>query len=201
MRLARGGTSDESASRSLMRGKFPSTLPAPARERPSRLAAKARAAAMDNTADQRSARAEVQAARDEAGTARARQRASWRTKVDDRLRCQGLAQHSSPEAGRAAGLWLQRRGRRGLLPSQEARHGKAAPQSMGMLRRGHRGRPRPAGSGKLQVQGARGIRSRRNSSAQKRGDGRQSSGEVGRAVRTRAAWATLRLKHGCRSWI
>ena len=80
MRLARGGTSDESASRSLMRGKFPSTLPAPARERPSRLAAKARAAAMDNTADQRSARAEVQAAREGAGTARARQRTS--TKVD-----------------------------------------------------------------------------------------------------------------------
>ena len=63
-----------------MRGKFPSTLPAPARERPSRLAARARAAAMD-TADQRSAVAEVQAARNEAGTARARQRASWRTKV------------------------------------------------------------------------------------------------------------------------
>ena len=82
MRLARKGTSDESASRSLMRGKFPSTLPAPARERPSRLAAKARAAAMDNTADQRSARAEVQAAREEAGRARARQRESRRTKMD-----------------------------------------------------------------------------------------------------------------------
>ena len=37
---------------------------------------------MDNTADQRSVRAEVQAAREEAGTARARQAASCRTKVD-----------------------------------------------------------------------------------------------------------------------
>ena len=53
MRLAREGASDESARRSLMRGRLPSTLPVPARERPRRLAAKARAAVMDQMADQR----------------------------------------------------------------------------------------------------------------------------------------------------
>ena len=39
MRLARGGTSEESARRSLMRGRLPSTLPVPAKESPRRLAA------------------------------------------------------------------------------------------------------------------------------------------------------------------
>ena len=64
-----------------MRGRLPSTLPVPARESPRRLAANARAAVMDKMADQRSARAEMHAARKGAGTARARQRASRRTKV------------------------------------------------------------------------------------------------------------------------
>ena len=64
MRLARSGVSDESARRSLMKGKLPSTLPVPTREGPRRLAANARAAVMDKMADQRSARAEVHAARE-----------------------------------------------------------------------------------------------------------------------------------------
>ena len=74
-RLARQGTSDESASRSLRRGRLPSTLLVPATEKPSRLVAKARAAAMDKMANQRSARAEVHAAREEAGTARSQHQA------------------------------------------------------------------------------------------------------------------------------
>ena len=73
MRLAKG-ISDESARRSLMRGRLPSTLPVPARERPT-------CGCDDKMADKRSARAEVHAAREGARTARARQHASRRTKV------------------------------------------------------------------------------------------------------------------------
>ena len=74
MRLAKG-ISDESARRSLMRGRLPSTLPVPAREK------KPTRGCDDKMADKRSARAEVHAAREGARTARARQHASKRTKV------------------------------------------------------------------------------------------------------------------------
>ena len=60
---------------------LPSALPVPAKESPRRLVANARAAVMDKMADQRSVRAEVHSAREGAGAARARQRASRRTKV------------------------------------------------------------------------------------------------------------------------
>ena len=73
------------------------------------------------------------------------------------------ARHSSPEGGCAAGQWLLLRGtpERGHAATWSPRTSKP---------RRHR---QAAGAG------GRGIRNRRRSSAQKRGNGRQSSGEVG----------------------
>ena len=237
MRLARGGTS---------------TLPVPARESPSRLAANARAAVMDKMADQRSARADVHAAREGAGTARARQRANRRAKVaaselhsemappgSNKLgvrpllgstgNLEGWPCSATAEAARSTsgGEWcdeggvngdlgsipkgkafgndlysalvwpprldvqvlkedvlldrLLLRGKHGPLLARGARHGNAVPQSAGMPRHGHQGRPSHDGIGKLQVQGG---------SILKRGDGRQSS-----------IWASSGIKHGGRCWV
>ena len=76
-----GGGMAESTRTSLRSGGSPSTLAVPPSGSDSRLAAKARAAAKEMRDDQRSVKAEMVAARQVAGTARARQRASKRTKL------------------------------------------------------------------------------------------------------------------------
>ena len=81
MRWASGGKSVELAKTSPMAGASPSTLLVPARGRPTSLDVNARAAAKDRMADQRRAKAEKHAAREGAGAAQARHRASRRTKV------------------------------------------------------------------------------------------------------------------------
>ena len=73
--VLRSYCSAESATMSLTRGDSPSTFAVPETGR-ERRAAKERAAAKARSADQRSANAEVHAARDAAGAARARHRAS-----------------------------------------------------------------------------------------------------------------------------
>ena len=80
-RLAMGGGMAESTRTSLRSGGSPSTLAVPPSGSDRRLAAKVRAAAKEMRDDQRSVKAEVAAARQVAGTARARQRASKRTKL------------------------------------------------------------------------------------------------------------------------
>ena len=80
-RLAMGGGMAESTRTSLRAGGSPSTLAAPPSGSDRRLAAKVRAAAKEMGDDQRSVKAEVAAARQVAGTARARQRASKQTKL------------------------------------------------------------------------------------------------------------------------
>ena len=81
MRLARGGSRDDSARMSLSSGGSPSTLAVPRRGRERRLAAKARAAAKESRADQRAVKAEMLGPREEAGTALERRRARSLTKV------------------------------------------------------------------------------------------------------------------------
>ena len=77
MRLARGGASNESASRSLRGGRPTVLVTASAGQGEAEQAG----SAIDKMADQRSARVEVQAAREEAGTARALHPTSRRTTV------------------------------------------------------------------------------------------------------------------------
>ena len=74
MRLARGGSKDDSARMSLSSGGSPSTLVVPPRGRERRLAAKARAAAKESRADQRAAKAETGTAGGSRGGARAEAR-------------------------------------------------------------------------------------------------------------------------------